>query len=396
MRQFGLASAFLLAFVLVSGAAAQGVPVSIAADLDPGSASGIRIEGLVADRNGRLYTADLDSRRFYRVTPETGAVEVLGTLPRTASGMAFDSGGNLYMASGDVVLRVPAAQLAGTSIDPAAVQTFAQNVPGANGLAFDGAGNLYVSGGNTGNIYLVSPTGTVTIFASGFTSDRQEQRISTNGLAFGPDGRLYSANTGSGAIDRITLKPEGGVHVVERFVTSPLLFGADGITFAANGDLYVAANERNAIVKVTPAGQVSDVASNGNTGPLEFPASPAFAGNALYASNFDLPRGANAPPEPGVGASIARIEVGVGGLALPVAQPAPSTPATAPSTPATPAAPSTAAAPSPAPAAPSSPAGGVPAALPNTGSTWSPVALLLLGSLTLLGGVVLRRALRWS
>lgn len=320
------------------------------------------------------------------------------------------------MASGDVVLRVPAAQLAGTSIDPAAVQTFAQNVPGANGLAFDGAGNLYVSGGNTGNIYLVSPTGTVTIFASGFTSDRQEQRISTNGLAFGPDGRLYSANTGSGAIDRITLKPEGGVQVVERFVTSPLLFGADGITFAANGDLYVAANERNAIVKVTPAVQVSDVASNGNTGPLEFPASPAFAGNVLYASNFDLPRGANAPPEPGVGASIARIEVGVGGLALPVAQPAPSTPAaapstpatpsapavapstpaTAPSTPATPAAPSTAAAPSPAPAAPSSPAGGVPAALPNTGSTWSPVALLLLGSLTLLGGVVLRRALRWS
>ncbi len=84
MRQFGLASAFLLAFVLVSGAAAQGVPVSIAADLDPGSASGIRIEGLVADRNGWLYTADLDSRRFYRVTPETGAVEVLGTLPRTA------------------------------------------------------------------------------------------------------------------------------------------------------------------------------------------------------------------------------------------------------------------------------------------------------------------------
>ena len=408
MRKFSLAWAFILAFVLTSGAAAQGVPVTIAADLDPASASGIRIEGLVADKNGRLYTADLDSRRFYRVTPETGAVEVLGTLPRSASGMAFDSADNLYMASGDVILRVPAGQLTGTTVDPASVQTFAQNVPGANGLAFDGAGNLYVSGGNTGNIYLVSPAGAVNIFASGFTSDRQEQRISTNGLAFGPDGKLYSANTGSGAIDRITLKPEGGVQTVERFVTSPLLLGADGITFAANGDLYVAANERNAIVKVTAAGQVSDVASNGNTGPLEFPASPAFSGNALYASNFDLPRGANAPPEPGVGASIARIDVGVAGLPLPVAQPAPSAPAAAPSAPA--ASPSTPAAspsapaaspsapvPSPAPTTPSTPpAGAVPAALPNTGMEGIPVLLLLVGVLALTCGMAIRRSMRLS
>lgn len=395
MRRSGLVTAFILAFALIGGAAAQAAPVSIAADLDPNSSSGLRTEGLVSDKSGRLYTIDSDSRRLFRVTPTTGAVEVLATLVRAGTGMAFDAAGNLYIASTDVVLRVPAAQLAGANVDPASVTTFVANVQGANGIAFDGAGNMYVSGGNTGNIYVVTPAGAMSIFASGFTSDRQDQRISTNGLAFGPDGRLYSSNTGSGAIDRITLKAAGGVAAVERFVTNPLLLGADGITFAANGDLYVAANERNAIVKVTQTGQVSEVASNGNAGPLEFPASPAFSGNALYASNFDIARGANAPADPGIGASIARIEVGVGGATLPVAQPAPSAPAAAPEpTPAATPAPSAAPVASAEPVA--SPAPSTPVTLPNTGTSdaWGLVALSAL--VLMFAGIALRRAPRRS
>ena len=320
MRYLSLLTALTIALMIGSVRAQGSVPVSIAADLDPNSATGIRIEGLVADQAGRLYTVDLDSARFFRITPETGAVEVLATLPRPASGMAFDRAGNLYMASQDVILRIAVDRIGAADFDPAAdVLTFATGVPGANGLAFDGAGNLYVSGGNTGTIYVVAPDGAVRAFVSGLVSDRQEQQISTNGLQFGLDGRLYSANTGTGAIDRIALNPDGSAGPVERFVTDPLLLGADGIVFAANGDLYVAANERNAIVRVTPAGQVSDVAVNGNAGPLQFPASPAFAGTSLYASNFDIPQGANAPADPGVGASIARVDVGVVGLPLPAA-----------------------------------------------------------------------------
>jgi sugar lactone lactonase YvrE len=316
--------------------------VTVAIDLDPNGATGIRIEGLVSDSTGRLYTSDLDSRRLFRFTPSANSLEILGILPRTASGMAFDSAGNLYMASGTSVLRVAANVLAGTSITSTDVVTFATGVTGANGLAFDGSGRLFVSGGASGNIYVVASDGVTSTFASGLTSERAAQQISTNGLAFWTDGALYSSNTGTGSIDRITLKADGTVDQVQQWVKDPLLLGADGITFAANGDLYVAANERNAIVRVTPAGAVSDVASNGNSGPLEFPASPAFSGNALFASNFDIERGANAPNGPGVGASIARIDVGVSGLPLPVtgAQPVESvTPASGtPETTTTPAA----------------------------------------------------------
>ncbi len=309
--------------VLAASTAWAQAGTRIVADLDPNSATGIRIEGLAADKQSYLYTVDLDSARLFRIIPSTAAVQVLGTLPRPGSGSAFDRDGNLYIASGDVVQRVPASSLTSDTLDPATVQTFATGVPGANGLAFDAAGNLYVSGGNTGTIYVVAPNGTARTFATGFTSEREEQRISTNGIAFGPDGKLYSANTGTGAIDRITVNHDGTAGQVERFVTDQRLLGADGITFAGNGDLFVAANERNAIVRVTPHGEVSDVASNGNTGPLEFPASLAFAGNTLYASNFDIGRGANAPNDPGVGASIAVVNLGIYGAPLPFPGPAP-------------------------------------------------------------------------
>jgi sugar lactone lactonase YvrE len=324
MKRFTLSIGLIVLLVMAAGpftafARMQTqVPVTIAVDLDPAAATGIRIEGLASDTQGRLYTSDLDSRRFFRYTPTTNGLETLGTLPRTASGMAFDATGNLYMASGDVVLRVGATALQGSQIAATDVVTFATGVPGANGLAFDAAGRLYVSGGATGRIYVVASTGVTSTFASGFTSERQEQQISTNGLAFWTDGMLYSSNTGTGSIDRIAVNADGSVGQVQQWVKNPLLIGADGITFASNGDLYVAANERNAIVRVTPQGQVSDVASNGNTGPLEFPASPSFSGNALYASNFDIARGANAPNDPGVGGSLARLAVGVTGLPLPV------------------------------------------------------------------------------
>lgn len=332
MKQLGtilvVLGALLVTLASATALAAQPQPaVSVAVDLDPNSATGIRIEGLVTDSTGRLYTSDLDSRRLFRITPSTGTTETLGILPRSATGMAFDSTGNLYFASGDVVLRIGSPALEANQVAASDVMTFATGVTGANGLAFGSTGKLYVSGGATGSIYIVASDGITSTLVTGLKSERQEQQISTNGLAFGPDQKLYSSNTGTGAIDRITLKSDGTMDSMERFVTDPLLLGADGITFASNGDLYVAANERNAIVRVTQDGKVSDVASNDNKGPLEFPASPAFSGTSLYASNFDIARGANAPNDPGVGASIAMIDIGVSGVPMPVvfATPVPAT-----------------------------------------------------------------------
>jgi sugar lactone lactonase YvrE len=245
--------------------------------------------------------------------PDKGTTETLTVLPRLATGMAFDKKGNLYMASGGgagqggVILRVSSETLNNGAFGSDKVETFAQGVDGANGLAFDQKGNLYVSGGATGNIYVVTPEGVRTVWASGIAAERPEQRIVVNGLAFGRDGQLYMANTSSGEINRVRIGKDGTFGEVERFAKSPLLYGADGIAFDPHDDLYVAANERNAIVEVSKSGKVTEIVSNNNYGPLEFPASLHFVGHTLYASNYDVDRGTNSPNQPGIGASVARI-----------------------------------------------------------------------------------------
>ena len=93
---------------------------------------------------------------------------------------------------------------------------------------------------------------------------------------------------------------------------SPLLEGADGLAFDNSGKLWVAANERNALVTVTPDGNVQQVAKNGSAGPLEFPSAIVFVGNTGYISNYDVPRRDNMdangqPARDGIGASIAQI-----------------------------------------------------------------------------------------
>lgn len=285
--------------------------VSILTDLKPGQNTGTRIEGVVANQN-YVFTADMDTRELYRIDTSTGAAEVLTVLPRTGTGMALDESGNLYIASGGeegLIYKINAGDLNGDPFDGSKVDTFVSGVAGANGLAFDREGTLYVTGGATGNIYAVTPEGQLSTYASGLTAERPQQAIVVNGIAVGTDGYLYVANTSSGEVHRFTVDEDGTVGQPQLIAKSELLYGADGLTIGPDGDLYVAANERNAIVRVTLDGTVTDIARNGNSGPLEFPASLSFVGNTLYISNFDQPRGSNNPNTPGIGSSIAKLEL---------------------------------------------------------------------------------------
>jgi sugar lactone lactonase YvrE len=287
--------------------------LSILKDLDPDKATGLRIEGVIADDKHRVFTVEMESKKLYRINGKNGETEVLTELPRSATGMAFDAEGNLYIASGGmegVIFKVNAKDLVGGPFDTSKVETYVSGVQGANGLAFDAKGNLYVSGGANGNIYKVSPDGKLSTYASGIQPGRTTQLIVVNGIAFGKDGKLYVANTSSGEVNRFSNQEDGSLGAVELVAQSPLLLGADGLNFGPDGAIYVAANERNALVRVGMDGKVTEVAKNGNQGPLEFPASLHFVGNTLYISNFDQPRGDNAPNDPGIGASIAKIELG--------------------------------------------------------------------------------------
>jgi hypothetical protein len=157
-------------------------------------------------------------------------------------------------------------------------------------IAADKEGRLYLPERVTGNILRVDPKAPKSV-AVGRIEAREIKGKKVDASPSGIDGK-------------------GGKPSL--LAQSPLLEGADGLAFDRGGKLWVAANERNAIVTVTPDGQVREIAKNGGRGPLEFPAAIVFVGNTAYIANFDTARRDNMDANgktalDGIGASIAQI-----------------------------------------------------------------------------------------
>ena len=328
------------------------------------------IEGLTGDNRGNLYVGTRNIATgcpVYRINIDSPSRVVIGTIPPPCStlGLAFDHLGTLYVTetgAGKIFRLVPDA-----STRPTAT-LFAEGVPGANGVAFDRDDNLWVSDGGSGlgrvwrigsdgvpeEMFRVPPltnqpsvgrsvtpfppgSGVVTIFA--------------NGLAFDANGDLIVSDTSRGALWKVKLDNRGNVLspmgcdttftantlcLENVLVAHPLLEGADGIALDRAGNIWVDANERNAVVVVNPSGtNVREIFRNApdsttmlrNGGPLEFPTSPFLSGNRFCTTSSDLLRRDNAPntageAAPGTGAlgkiSCMDQRLPVQGLALPV------------------------------------------------------------------------------
>lgn len=351
--------------------------------------STLGIEGLTGDRRGNLYSAGrgTDSCPVTRV-PATGGTPVLvGSIPAPCSpaGLAFNADGRLFITNVDTVVA-----LTPSTSNPPTATVFATGVPGANGVAFDRDGNLWVSDGTTGQgrvwrvgrgggagteVFRVQPMvnevnvvdgvggvgrdprslppGSVTITPNGRAAadTAGSQHLVANGLAFSGDGgTLYVGDTARGAIWRVELDGSGNLRspvgcdttftadtlcLDNVFVAHPYLEGVDGIALDRAGNIYAAANERNAIAVVTPDRRVveflrspADPATRlRNDGPLEFPTSPFLTDRKLCITHSDGSRRDNFPNTGGeVGPNVperAKIScldqrLAVSGLPLPV------------------------------------------------------------------------------
>jgi sugar lactone lactonase YvrE len=304
--------------------------VSILVDLDPASVDRtVIVESITADKEGRLYMPDRVTGNILRVDPKSPKPVVVGRIEAReiksnkvnadGGGIAFNQQGDLFIASGPFaeVVRIRAADL--NAAKPGTAQTFATGTEGANGIVFDKQGNLFVSGGRSGIVYRVGPNGgaaqpavKIEPHTRKLPDGKTEQAAVANGLDFDAKGILYVADTARGAIWKIEMQPDGKGSKPVLFAQSPLLQGVDGTAFDANGKLWAAVNERNAIVTVTPDGNVQEITKNGSAGPLEFPSAIVFVGNAGYISNYDTPRRDNMDANgetarDGIGASIAQI-----------------------------------------------------------------------------------------
>jgi sugar lactone lactonase YvrE len=172
------------------------------------------------------------------------------------------------------------------------------------------------------------PPGTITITEGSRQASNTmgSQHLVANGLAFGKHGDLFVADTARGAIWVVRLDRNGRVLsptgcdttftantlcLDNVLVQHPYLDGADGIVLDDKDNIFVAANERNAVAVVTEKGRAVELYRNPvgadrlrNAGPLEFPTSPVLVGRRLCMTNSDGNRRDNSPNAPGEGAKI--------------------------------------------------------------------------------------------
>lgn len=299
----------------------------------------------------------------WRVNIDNPSLVVVGRIPAPGTGMclplglAFDQGGRLFVTETDKIYSfVPNATT------PPVAGVFASGVPGANGVAFDEDGNLWVSDGTTGQgrvwkigpsggvcepsftgceevfrvqpmaneVNLVGgvggigrdvrtlPPGTITVMATtrNAADTNGSQPLVANGLAFDKDGDLFVSDTARAALWKVRFDRRGNLRsrtgcdttftantlcMENVFVSHPLLEGADGIALDRDGNIWVDANERNAVVVVTDERKVIEVFRNApvaglrNTGPLEFNTSPFLSERKFCTANLDAGRRDNAP-----------------------------------------------------------------------------------------------------
>jgi sugar lactone lactonase YvrE len=321
------------------------------------------IEGMTNDNRGNLYVPGRSAGTdkpcpVWRIDIDNPELVIVGTIPApvgsqcSPSGLAFDRAGRLYVTEGDKIYRFfPNAG------SPPGADLFASGVPGTNGVAFDRDGNLWTGDGTTGqgrvwriNVYgmptemfriqpmanevnLVGgvsnvgrdvrtlPPGTITVTATGRSASNAlgSQPLVANGLAFDDDGDLIVSDTARGALWKVNLDHHGNVRsrmgcdttftantlcLENILVAHPLLEGADGIALDRAGNIWVDANERNAVVVVSKNGKnVREVFRNApdavtklrNGGPMEFNTSPVLSNRTFCTANSDGNRRDNSP-----------------------------------------------------------------------------------------------------
>jgi sugar lactone lactonase YvrE len=267
------------------------------------------------------------------------------------SGLAFNAAGDIFICDGDRI-----SFFTPNNLNPPMARIYATGVPGTNGLAFDRRGNLWTGDGTTGQgrVWKITPAGVVTemfriqpmanevnLNADGIggigrdvrslpagtilvtptsrnaANTASSQPLVANGVAFNEAGDLYIIDTARGALWKVEFDSKGNVRnrmgcdatfapdtlcLDSVFVAHPILEGGDGIALDRAGNVWVDANERNAIAVVTPKGEVSEVFRNPtnaallrNEGPLETPTSPFLLGNAMCTANSDGNRRDNSP-----------------------------------------------------------------------------------------------------
>ena len=278
--------------------------------------------GLAFDRDGNLWTGDgtTGQGRVWKISPGGGTCEATV---------------NPYQGCEEVFRIQP---MAATNIEI--------------GLSFPTLPTFGSSVTSVGRDPRTLPPGTIDA-ARNFSDNPaagRSQPLVANGLAFNKKGDLFNIDTARGALWKIEFRRNGKLKsptgcdpvftantlcLSNIFIAHAILEGGDGIALDRAGNIWVDANERNAVAVVTEDGKVFEIFRNEpaatthlrNSGPLEFPTSPFLLGKTFCTSMSDGNRRDNSPNTAGeitpAGPNVGKIscmdeELKIPGLRLPI------------------------------------------------------------------------------
>jgi sugar lactone lactonase YvrE len=136
--------------------------------------------------------------------------------------------------------------------------------------------------------------------------------IGANGIAFNERGDMLVANTDLGTIVRIRVNPDGSAGRASVFAGPDCnLWGADGVAMDVEDNLYVAANAKGQIDRVTPRRTIQVLAAGS---PLNFPSDLAF-GRGRDRTDLSIANFAAFPTSSGA-PGVLKLDVGIPGRLL--------------------------------------------------------------------------------
>ncbi len=320
MRSFSVSAA--IAFVLSATACATTTPspssaapdapvatphAQVAAPLAPeflrhfDAAAGELPEGLVLAQDA-AYVGFAPTSRVVRVDFATGESTPYGQLPAPVSGQGFMTGlaqsptGEVYAGLASFVPEVQAGIYRIPKAGGAAT-LFAKDsaLPFPNALAFDSDGALFATDSGTGSVFRILPDGHAQRWASGdaLTGQKEACNSAGPGFAIGANGivverdAVFVVNMDHATLLKIPRDASGnaGLPQVLAGPDCDALGGADGLARAPDGSFVIAVNRQNKLVRVTNGGAIETIAQGA---PFDFPATVAYRGTTLYATNFAL------------------------------------------------------------------------------------------------------------
>jgi len=242
-------------------------------------------EGIAVSKHGDVYFGLALSGGIYRRAPG-GAISLIARLPTgngVLLGLALDERDVLYAALASFDDSTSGVWSIAEGGMPELIMAMgAATIP--NALAFDEQGNLYATD-SAGTIWRLARDGTGAVWSAsellrgivgshGFATG-----IGANGIAY-RQRALYVMNSDTGRVVRVGIARDGTAEPAQIWFGGGGIVLGDGIQFDAKGNLYVADQDGNQLVRITPQG-VLEVLVTANQSPLFlFPTSLAFGRRA--------------------------------------------------------------------------------------------------------------------